>query len=95
MASIFLLLVANLGFIGFCMWKGRAAMKEDIAKAKKRRKEQEEKEEEEEKRRQQEEDNDDFERIQGGDGPSGAGYGGKKSAGVDAEAKYAKEYAEQ
>lgn len=84
MVSIFLLLAANLVFIGYCMWKGRAQMKDDIKKAKKKRAEQEAKEEEEEKRRKEDEEKDDFDKIQNGqqdgDGKTAAGAAGAGAA---------------
>ena len=82
MVSIFLLLAANLVFIGYCMWKGRAQMKDDIKKAKKKRAEQEAKEEEEEKRRKEEEEKEDFDKIQNGQqDPDGKGAAAGAAAG--------------
>jgi len=63
MVSIFLLLLANLAFIVYCMWKGRAQLKEDIKKAKKKRADQEAKEEEDERKRKEEEEKDEFDKI--------------------------------
>lgn len=63
MVSIFLLLAANIVFIIYCMWKGRAQMKEDIKKAKKKRHEQELKEDEEERKRKEEEEKEEFDKL--------------------------------
>jgi amino acid permease len=49
--SIFLLVFANLVFIGYSVWRGKARLKEDIKKAKQERIEQEEKERQEEEER--------------------------------------------
>lgn len=83
MVSIFLLLAANLAFIIYCMWKGRAQMKEDIKKAKKKRHEQELKEEEEEKKRKEDEERDEFDKL---DGDKDKELDEKKGAGVTAGA---------
>jgi hypothetical protein len=88
MTSIFLLLVANLAFIIYCMWKGKAAMKDDIDKAMKKRAEQEAKEEEEERKRKEEEEKEDFDKINGEgqqpdlDGKAGAGAATAGAAGA-------------
>jgi len=49
--SIFLLVLANLVFIAYTMWRGKARLKEDIKKAKEKRIEEEEKERQEEEER--------------------------------------------
>ena len=49
--SIFLLVLANLIFIGYTVWRGKDRLKEDIKKAKQERIEQEEKERQEEEER--------------------------------------------
>lgn len=50
--AIFLLVLANLVFIGYSMYKGKAALKEAIKVGKQKRIEQEEKERQEELERQ-------------------------------------------